>query len=543
MKRKTDKIHTSLLAVLLAIFVLQGAVFAVSYVSVGRRSTDTLARLEKIDRRITDESVSALANMLQTHLTAIEAVTDESLYNAAMALSELDKRSEVGQAQLDEFLPKLEVDELYLTDLSGDFIFTTVPEGVGLNIFDIYEAYRVLLDYQTRRLPSTIKVMVETGEIYKFMAVPRLDERGHVRGIAQSAVRAENIARQLETILASYPYIKSFHLFDTDKVCLISIETEEASMKFKATERYETEEISSVFADGRPVVKISDDSVRGYYLVGRDEFAVGSSYVMAFEIGGDYYSQNTETAGALGLIQKNFAIGMILVFAASWLVIIAVVVVVLKVFHKRKIDEYRTQLMLSQIRPHFLYNSLTSISDLCEWNPEAQKALLAFSEYLRANMDSLSQNRPIPFEEELRHTRHYLWLEKLRLGSRLIVGWHVKNMPEDALVPPLVLQPLLENAIHHGIESSPTGGEISINIFLSRGEVHAILRNPYRPGNDRHHRGNRIAVANVRARLALHFDAEAHLSAKVINGEIYETHIRMPYRPKKKNSAGNKSGS
>ncbi len=504
MKRKTDKLHSGLLAVLLAIFVLQGAVFAVSYVSVGRRSADTLARLEKIDRRITDESVSALANMLQTHLTAIEAVTDESLYNAAMALQELDKRSEMGQAQLDEFLPKLEVDELYLTDLSGDFIFTTVPEGVGLNIFDIYEAYRVLLDYQTRRLPSTIKVMVETGEIYKFMAVPRLDERGHVRGIAQSAIRAENIARQLETILASYPYIKSFHLFDTDKVCLISIETEEASMKFKATESYETEEISSVFADRRPVVKISEDSVRGYYLVGRDEFAVGSSYVMAFEIGGDYYSQNTrETAGALGLIQKNFALGMILVFAVSWLVIIAVVVVVLKVFHKRKIDEYRTQLMLSQIRPHFLYNSLTSISDLCEGNPEAQKALLAFSEYLRANMDSLSQNSPIPFEEELRHTRHYLWLEKLRFEERLNIEYDIAGT--DCMLPPLTLQPIVENAVFHGIMAREAGGTVTIRA-VSAGGVFCVSVaddgvgfDPSRPPSDgRPHLG----IANVRFRLA-----------------------------------------
>ena len=84
-------------------------------------------------------------------------------------------------------------------------------------------------------------------------------------------------------------------------------------------------------------------------------------------------------------------------------------------------------------------------------------------------------------------------------------------MPEDALVPPLFLQPLLENAVYHGIEPSTEPGTITINIFLTRGEVHAILRNPYRADGGRHHAGNKMALANIRERLALHFDAEASL--------------------------------
>ncbi len=101
-------------------------------------------------------------------------------------------------------------------------------------------------------------------------------------------------------------------------------------------------------------------------------------------------------------------------------------------------------------------------------------------------------------------------------------------MPRDALVPPLVLQPLLENAVYHGIEPSSAPGVIAINIYLRRGEVHAILRNPYQGGN-RHKGGNKMALANIRERLALHFDAEAGLESKV-NKNSYEVHIRMPYR-------------
>jgi two-component system sensor histidine kinase AlgZ len=101
-------------------------------------------------------------------------------------------------------------------------------------------------------------------------------------------------------------------------------------------------------------------------------------------------------------------------------------------------------------------------------------------------------------------------------------------MPGDAQVPPLFLQPLLENAVYYGIEPSSAPGVIAINIFLRRGEVHAILRNPYKisrslPG------GNKMALANIRERLALHFDAEASLESKA-SRDSYEVHIRMPYR-------------
>ena len=100
-------------------------------------------------------------------------------------------------------------------------------------------------------------------------------------------------------------------------------------------------------------------------------------------------------------------------------------------------------------------------------------------------------------------------------------------MPGDALIPPLVLQPLVENAVYHGIEPHAEAGVISINIYKVREEVHLVLRNPYRESGDRH-AGNRMAVANIRERLQLHFDAEAMLTARATD-ETYEVRIVMPY--------------
>jgi len=185
------------------------------------------------------------------------------------------------------------------------------------------------------------------------------------------------------------------------------------------------------------------------------------------------------------------------------------------------ISEARLQALQARIRPHFLFNSINAVLSLMRREPRrAENALEDLADLFRVLMRDNRQLAPLADEVEL--CRQYLDLEKLRLGERLVVEWHTENMPRDALVPPLVLQPLLENAIYHGIEPSSAPGVIAINIFLRRGEVHAILRNQ--------HAGNKRAMDNIRERLALHFDAEASLESK-LNRENYEVHIRMPYRP------------
>jgi two-component system sensor histidine kinase AlgZ len=191
------------------------------------------------------------------------------------------------------------------------------------------------------------------------------------------------------------------------------------------------------------------------------------------------------------------------------------------------ITEARLQALQARIRPHFLFNSINAVLSLVRSEPRrAETALEDLADLFRVLMRDNRQLTPLADEIEL--CRQYLDLEKLRLGERLKVEWHLDNMPGDALVPPLLLQPLLENAVYHGIEPSSTPGIIAINIFLRRGEVHAILRNPYKfSGN--HHAGNKMAMDNIRERLALHFDAEASLETRA-SKDSYEVHIRMPYR-------------
>jgi len=204
------------------------------------------------------------------------------------------------------------------------------------------------------------------------------------------------------------------------------------------------------------------------------------------------------------------------------------------------IIESRLQALQARIRPHFLFNSINAVLSLIRADPRrAETALEDMADLFRVLM---SDNRNlVPLADEVELCRQYLALERLRLGDRLRLEWHLNSMPGDALVPPLVLQPLLENAVYHGIEPLTAPGVISINIFSKDGQVHAILRNPYRADGGRHHAGNKMALANIRERLALHFDVEAALESRV-KGDTYEVHIRMPYRNKARGAAAQSEG-
>lgn len=115
----------------------------------------------------------------------------------------------------------------------------------------------------------------------------------------------------------------------------------------------------------------------------------------------------------------------------------------------------RSEIMLSQVQPHFLVNALGAIGQLCHDAPEARDALRKFSRYLQGNMNSLSQTEPIPFGTELEHTKAYLELEQLRFGEKLNVTYDLQAV--DFLLPTLTLQPLVENAVRHGVRSNADG--------------------------------------------------------------------------------------
>lgn len=141
---------------------------------------------------------------------------------------------------------------------------------------------------------------------------------------------------------------------------------------------------------------------------------------------------------------------------------------------ENELIQSRISVMLSQIQPHFLYNSLNTIRYLCTEDPEkAEKAVIDFASFLRGNVDSLNSTGLITFEKELDHVKHYLSLEKYRFGDRVNVVYDINV--DKFFVPPLTLQPIVENAVRYGITKKEEGGTVMIRTSETESDYEIVI--------------------------------------------------------------------
>ena len=189
--------------------------------------------------------------------------------------------------------------------------------------------------------------------------------------------------------------------------------------------------------------------------------------------------------------------------------------------------EARLQALQARIRPHFLFNSLNAVLALIRRDPKrAERSLEDLADLFRTLMSDARQF--VRLEDEIALLERYAEIEQLRLGERLRLTWELDTAPSDALLPPLVLQPLLENAVYHGVEPGTGAGEVLVRIERRGDRVLARIENPY-VEEQQHRAGNRMALENIRERLALFFDAEARIETRTSDGR-YRVEIEMPYR-------------
>jgi two-component system sensor histidine kinase AlgZ len=192
----------------------------------------------------------------------------------------------------------------------------------------------------------------------------------------------------------------------------------------------------------------------------------------------------------------------------------------------RSLEDARLQVLRARIRPHFLYNTINTVLGIVRAQPRlAETALEDMADLFRMAMSDPQDQ--VALRGEISICKQYIALEKLRMGDRLCVDWQIQEMPEDALIPVLLLQPLLENAVYHGIEPLIEGGTILVSLKRQGGELQIVVENPV-PVADLSHTGNQIALQNIRERLALLFDIEA--SYQVTRGHgFYRVEITLPY--------------
>ena len=190
-------------------------------------------------------------------------------------------------------------------------------------------------------------------------------------------------------------------------------------------------------------------------------------------------------------------------------------------------QEAKLQALQSRIRPHFLFNSLNSVASLTRSDPQkAESVLQDLADLFRVLLADARKLVPISAEREI--SRQYLEIEKMRLGDRLKVSWHVSNVPRYAMIPALTLQPLLENAIYHGIEPRFAGGTVRIELWSEGEMLNVLISNPLPDvPNSSQGQGNKIAQDNIRQRLSTQFGDRATMQAFEQGGQ-YHVKLTMP---------------
>ncbi|WP_300381624.1 sensor histidine kinase [uncultured Alcanivorax sp.] len=185
----------------------------------------------------------------------------------------------------------------------------------------------------------------------------------------------------------------------------------------------------------------------------------------------------------------------------------------------------RIQALQSRIRPHFLFNSMNIIASLIAVDPDAaEKVVEDLSVLFRASLKNIGNEATL--EEELELCRRYIHIEQLRMGERLQVEWDIRVEAKTVMIPLLTLQPLLENAIYHGIQPLTAGGVVTIRALAENGDLVLSVSNP-KPEGGGHHQGNRMALENIRHRLEALYGDEVAVESRPQQKE-YEIEIRYP---------------
>ena len=195
------------------------------------------------------------------------------------------------------------------------------------------------------------------------------------------------------------------------------------------------------------------------------------------------------------------------------------------------LGEARLQALQARIRPHFLFNSLNAVLSLIRTDPRrAETALEDLADLFRVLMRDTRDMTTL--KEEIRLCEQYLAIEKIRLGDRLQVSWQIENLSEqelqDAKIAALLLQPLLENAVHYGVEPSVKPAMIMVAIRRTLDKIEITVNNPFHL-DARLPQGNHMALENIRQRLALLYDIEAKLRYGVL-GSNFEVSLYFPFK-------------
>jgi len=194
------------------------------------------------------------------------------------------------------------------------------------------------------------------------------------------------------------------------------------------------------------------------------------------------------------------------------------------------LGEAKLKALQARIRPHFLFNSINAVLSLIRTEPQrAEAALEDLADLFRVLMRDTRDVSTL--QDELQLCHQYLSIEKIRLGERLKVEWEISNLSEQdiqqAQIASLLLQPLIENAVHHGVEPSATPAVISVRLSRQVDQIFIAVENAYFPGHAS--KGNQMALNNIQERLKLLYDVESDFVAEVV-GQQFRVRLHFPFQ-------------
>ncbi len=190
--------------------------------------------------------------------------------------------------------------------------------------------------------------------------------------------------------------------------------------------------------------------------------------------------------------------------------------------------EAELQMLRTQINPHFLFNSLNSISALTSMDPAgARQMTIELAQFFRQTL-ALSEKKTIALADELALCQNFLAIEKVRFGDKLDASWQIDAGALGALLPPMLLQPLLENAIKHGIRTRVDGGTIAVQVTTRDTWLYLAVSNPMDADAPPADAGTGTGLKNLRARLDSLYAGQARVDWKAAGPERFEVHVALP---------------
>ncbi|MFF5995066.1 methyl-accepting chemotaxis protein [Lysinibacillus sp. KU-BSD001] len=228
--------------------------------NLGKQSQETNTKLEQQAQQQVTGTLERLTETIANQVVTLEKEIDASMLNAALIVKEMDTNSTLTIQDLERLKQSTDMSDFYITDNTGIFTTTTETEAVGISLFDIWEGYRMLLTGEADILPSAMKMKVETGEIFKFTAIPRANGDG----IIQSALAVDTVESALTNYFQQDYGLQSLHLFDSSNLVLTENITEGATSPFTKGDTANNATISSIFTGEEGSITITENVAEIY---------------------------------------------------------------------------------------------------------------------------------------------------------------------------------------------------------------------------------------------------------------------------------------